>query len=200
MILTTNILLDKYRQFADPHGKIRRLTQKGELVLLTKGLYTDDEHISGFYAAGAIYGPSYISFNTALSYWGMIPEAVYTVTSATTRKLKKKYFSNKIGDFTYRDIPPAAYPFGIKIIEENGYRFLIASKEKALCDKLYEIPPIQSQKELIHVLFDDMRLDQDLFSDLNRDDIYFIVEKYRSNNLRLLEKYLRRIHHEYSNR
>lgn len=196
MITTTNMLLDKYHSFSDPHGKIRRLVQKDELILLTKGLYIDDKNISGFYVAGAMYGPSYISFNSALSYWGLIPEAVYSITSATTQKGKKKKYSNKIGDFTYRDIPSGAYPYGIQIIEENGYRFMIASKEKALCDKLYEIPPVKNQKELVHVLFDDMRIDQDSFFKLNHEDIYFIVERYHSNNLRLLAKYLRRIHGE----
>ena len=196
MIFSTNVLLQKYKSFVDPYGKIRRLVQKKDLLQLAKGLYTDDQNISGFYVANAIYGPSYISFNSALSYWGMIPEAVYSITSATTKKLKKKSYSNFLAEFTYRDVPPQVYPYGIKIVEENGYRFMIASKEKALCDKLYELPVIKNQKELVHVLFDDMRLDYDAFLSLNRSDIYFLAEKYHSNNVDLLEKYLRRINHE----
>ena len=96
MILTTSILLDKYKEFGDPYGKIRRLIKNKDLFLLSKGLYTDNSNISGLYVANAIYGPSYISFDTALSYWGMIPEAVYSVTSATTQKLKKKKYNNFI--------------------------------------------------------------------------------------------------------
>ena len=196
MIYSSNLLIEKYKNFADPFGKIRRLVQNGELIQLSKGLYSDDSKISGLYVAGAIYGPSYISFNTALSYWGMIPEAVYSVTCATTKKNKKKHYTNSIADFYYRDIPITAYPYGIKIIEENGYSFMIATKEKALCDKLYELPNIKNQKELERLLFEDMRINQNLFLQLDRNDIYFIAEKYHSNNVRLLEKYLRRINHE----
>lgn len=199
MIFSTNVLINNFKDFADPYGKIRRLVQKRELILLSKGLYTDDTHISGFYVANAIYGPSYISFNSALSYWGMIPEAVYSITSATTRKLKKKHYSNDIADFTYRDVPPEVYPYGIRIINENGYSFMIASPEKALCDKLYDLPIIKTQKELIHVLFDDLRLDIDCFEKLNRDDIYFLAAKYHSNNIKLLEKYMRRLDREQCN-
>lgn len=196
MIYSSNLLIEKYKNFADPFGKIRRLVQNGELIQLSKGLYSDDSKISGLYIAGAIYGPSYISFNTALGYWGMIPEAVYSVTCATTKKNKKKHYTNKIADFYYRDIPITAYPYGVKIIEENGYSFMIATKEKALCDKLYDLPNIKNQKELEKILFEDMRINQDLFLQLDRKDIYFIAEKYHSNNVKLLEKYLRRINHE----
>lgn len=192
MILTTNVLLDEYKEFGDPYGKIRRLVKNKGLFLLSKGLYTDSSHISGLYVANAIYGPSYVSFNTALSYWGMIPEAVYNITSATTQKMKKKTYSNFIGQFTYRDVPLKVFPFGIKIIEENGYRFMIASREKALCDKLYELPVVRTQKELEFMLFNDMRLDYDSFLNLSVKDIDFLATKYHSVNVLLLAKFLRR--------
>ena len=192
MILTTNVLLDEYKEFGDPYGKIRRLVKNKDLFLLSKGLYTDSSHISGLYVANAIYGPSYVSFNTALSYWGMIPEAVYNITSATTQKMKKKTYSNFIGQFTYRDVPLKVFPFGIKIIEENGYRFMIASREKALCDKLYELPVVRTQKELEFMLFNDMRLDYDSFLNLSVKDIDFLATKYHSVNVLLLAKFLRR--------
>lgn len=199
MILTTNILLDEYKEFGDPYGKIRRLVKNKDLFLLSKGLYTDSSHISGLYVANAIYGPSYVSFNTALSYWGMIPEAVYNITSATTQKMKKKTYSNFIGQFTYRDVPLKVFPFGIKIIEENGYRFMIASREKALCDKLYELPVVRTQKELEFMLFNDMRLDYDSFLNLSVKDIDFLATKYHSVNVLLLAKFLRRKVNEYHN-
>ena len=89
-----------------------------------------------------------------------------------------------------------AYPFGIKIIEENGYRFMIASREKALCDKLYELPVIKTQKELDFMLFNDMRLDYDSFFNLSVRDIDFLATKYHSSNILLLAKFLRRKVHE----
>ena len=84
------------------------------------------------------------------------------------------------------------YPFGILIKEENGYVYRIATPEKALCDKLYIMPPVMSQKELAILLFDDLRIDQTEFEKLNTDDILEIGPKYRSNNLKFLMKYLKR--------
>ena len=196
MILSTNVILDRLRDYSNQYGKIGRLVKEGKLIPLTKGLYEDNPNVSGLYLANAIYGPSYISFNYALAYYGLIPEAVYEFTSATTEKKKKKSFNNRFGTFSYRDIPPQAYPYGIIIKEEGEYTFMIASKEKALCDKLYELPPVSNQKELEKLLFQDMRIDEYEFEKLNRNDIYFIAPKYHSNNLKHLANYLRRKYHE----
>ena len=106
------------------------------------------------------------------------------------------FFNNRFGSFSYRDIPVDAYPYGINIIEEGEYSYMIASKEKALCDKLYELPPVKNQKELEELLFNDMRIDKIEFDNLNRQDIYFIVPKYHTNNLKHLANYLRRKYHE----
>ena len=196
MILSTNVILNQLKNYANPYGKIGRLVKEGKLIPLTKGLYVDNTNVSGLYLANAIYGPSYISFNYALSYYGLIPEAVYEFTSATTEKKKKKLFNNRFGTFSYRDIPVDAYPYGINIIEEGEYSFMIASKEKALCDKLYELPPVKNQRELIVLLFSDMRIDEVEFDKLNRNEIYFIAPKYHVNNLKHLVNYLKRKYHE----
>ena len=196
MIITTNQLLEQLHEYANPFGKIARMVKSKELFPLTKGLYENDEKASGFYLAGAIYGPSYISFNTALSYHGLIPEAVYAFTNATCCKLKKKEYRNSFGTFTYRDIPEEAYPYGIEIVEKDRYSFRIATAEKALCDKLYELPLVRSQKELEKLLFEDLRLDEEAFLQLKKEDIYFLAPKYHSTNVNLLEKYLRRKNHE----
>lgn len=196
MILSTNIILERLKQYANPFCKMGRLVKKKKLIPLTKGLYEDNINASGLYLANAIYGVSYISFNYALSYYGLIPEAVYEFTSATTEKKKRKSFINRFGTFTYRDIPVDAFPYGIRIITEGDYSFMIASKEKALCDKLYDLPPVKNQKELIETLFNDMRIDETEFDNLNRQDIYFIAPKYHANNLKHLVNYLRRKYHE----
>ena len=196
MILSTNVILDQLKNYANPYGKMGRLVKEGKLIPLTKGLYENNANVSGVYLANAIYGPSYISFNYALAYYGLIPEAVYEFTSATTEKKKKKSFNNRFGTFSYRDVPVDAYPYGVNIIEEGGYSFMMASKEKALCDKLYELPPVKNLKELEELLFNDMRIDETEFDNLNREDIYFIAPKYRVNNLKHLANYLRRRHHE----
>ena len=192
MILTTSMLLDQLKEYGDPAGKIMRMKREGELFQLTRGIYESDKNVSGYCLAGAIFGPSYLSFDYALSVYGLIPEAVYTFTSATFDKKKVREQENHFGRFTYRDVPSEAYPFGIMIKEENGYVYQMATQEKALCDKLYTMPPVTSQKEIERMLFEDLRIDRTEFEKLNADVILQVGDKYHCNNLKYLMKYLRR--------
>lgn len=192
MILTTSMLLDQLQRYSDPAGKILRMKREGELLQLTRGIYETDKNAPGYCLAGAIFGPSYLSFDYALSFYGLIPEAVYTFTSATFDKKKVREQENHFGRFTYRDVPPEAYPFGIVIKEENGYVYQMATQEKALCDKLYTMPPVTSQKEIERMLFEDLRIYRNEFEKLHTDEILQIGDRYHSNNLKYLMKYLRR--------
>ena len=192
MNFTTQMLIEQYQNYANPKAKIKRLVDGGALYPVTRGIYENDSHTPGYCLAGAIFGPSYLSFDYALSVYGLIPEAVYTFTSATFDKKKVREQENHFGRFTFRDVPPEVYPFGIVIKEENGYVYQIATPEKALCDKLYTMPPVTSQKEIERMLFEDLRIDRSEFEKLNVHEILQIGEKYHSNNLKYLMKYLRR--------
>jgi hypothetical protein len=192
MILSAAMLSEKLNNYSDQAGKIMRMKKNGDIIPLVRGIYTDDKNIPAYLLAGTIYGPSYISFDYALSLHGLIPEAVYTVTSATFEKKKIKEYNNYFGHFYYHDIPSEAYPFGISVNTENEYHYLLATPEKALCDKLYIMPPVTSQKDIETMLFDDLRIDRVLFYKLNFEDIFQIEEKYHSNNIKYLAKYLRR--------
>ncbi|MBQ0026411.1 MAG: hypothetical protein KBS79_03475 [Lachnospiraceae bacterium] len=188
MIYTTQTLSDKLQSYSDPLGKIMRMTQKGELYTLTRGLYESDRSTPGHYLAPAIYGPSYLSFDYALSHYGLIPEAVYTYTSATFDKKKSKEYINSFGRYTYCDVPKACYSFGVRVVEENGYSYMIATPEKALCDKLYSVSPVKSLKELENLLFFDLRIDRFAFEQLNKRDLSELCDLYHSNNMRYLKK------------
>ncbi len=192
MILTTSMLIDQLKDFSDPSGKIMRMKANGELFQLTRGFYETDGTVPGYCLAGVIFGPSYLSFDYALSVYGLIPETVYTYTSATFDKKKAKKLSNHFGRFTYRDVPSGVYPFGIVIREENGYIYQIASPEKALCDKLYTMPPVTSRRDIEKMLFEDLRIDTSEFTKLDFNGILQIGDMYHSNNLKYLQKYLRR--------
>lgn len=193
MIKTSQMLLQEYSTYAKPYDKINRLVKAGELIPIVKGLYETNRSTPAHYLAGSICGPSYLSFEFALSYYGLIPEAVYTFTSATFCKRKTKKFETPFGFYSYQDVPEQAYPFGIKINNENGYSFHIATPEKALCDKLYSLSPLQNQSELQYLLFEDLRIDENEFAKLNKQDIELLAEKYKSTNVSLLAKYIRRI-------
>ena len=176
--------------YTDVTGKIRREVQGGRLVQVARGLYETDARTDGKYLAGAIYGPSYLSFDYALSVHALIPEAVYDYTSATFRKGKTKRYENAFGTFLYHDVPAAVYPLGVEIKVEGGYSYQIASPEKALCDKLYSLSPVYSVRALKELLFDDLRIDEAAFYTLQKDDISQLAPLYRATNLKLLAKFM----------
>jgi len=190
MIVTTLYLKEKYKDYTDVNGKIKRDIDKGILFPLVRGIYETNSSVDGFLLASYIYGPSYLSFEYALSFHNIIPERVVVYTNATFNKRKSKFYQNHFGLFTYRDVPNTAFPFSVKAYEENGYAYFIASPEKALCDLLYIKEPVRSIKELKMVLFDDLRINKDAFGQLNFGDILFLSYKYISNNMKYLRKYI----------
>jgi predicted transcriptional regulator of viral defense system len=193
MIKTTGMILNEQGQYASPMHKLLRMVQKGEYIKIAKGLYETDRSTSGYLLAGSIYGPSYLSFEFALGYYGMIPEAVYTFTSATFEKKKKKTFINPFGTYTYMDVPSSVYPMGLEIIEEGNYAFMIASREKAICDQLYKMGPVANYEELQTLLFINLRIDEQEFKKINLENLGILAERYPSRNVKKLYGLMRRM-------
>lgn len=95
-----------------------------------------------FMVANKIYEPSYVSMESALAYYGVIPETVLGVTSVSSRKTK--HYESAWGIFRYRSVKPQ-YLIGYQVIENSpGIKFKIAYLEKALLDYLYLNPEIRS--------------------------------------------------------
>ena len=192
MILTNDIIKLNLQEYSNKDTKICREVKNGNLIKIINGLYETDSNINGYLLAGSIYGPSYLSFDFALYYYGLIPEKVTAFTSATFDKKKKKMYENQFGVFLYRDVPSNVYPLGINLIEENGYIYQIATPEKALCDKLYTLSPIKNMSELENVLYNDLRIDIEELNKFNVQDLKEISNSYHSTNVDLLYRYMRR--------
>lgn len=186
IIKTTKMLIQDYASYSNPKMKIGRLVKEGKLIPIIQGIYETDKSIPGYYLSGIIYDPSYLSFEFALSWYGFIPETVYNYTSASYSKKKKKEYDTYFGRFTYRDVPTSVYPYGTKIIEENGYGFIIASEEKAICDELYKCSPCSNKKELCALLFEDLRLDENTFWNADLDMMIELASLYKNKNHHLL--------------
>lgn len=191
MIITVQQLKEKYAHLSDPMGKISRDIKNKKIFPLVKGVYETDANVHGSKLAQFIYGPSYLSFDYVLYTHGLIPEVVYnTFTSATFNKRKVKTYMNYFGTFIYRDVPREVFNLGVLAITDGPYSYQIATMEKALCDKLYTLSPAKSIKDLKKMLFEDLRIDEELFSTLNKGDILKIAPLYHSKNLNLLVKFI----------
>ena len=124
---------------------LHRYSKKGYITRIKRGLYILlDTSISEFFIASKLYEPSYISLETALSYWGVIPETVYEITSVTPNATRRFETTGKI--FSYTKIKKEAFA-GYKIEKQGGLGFYIADAEKAFVDLNY-MRMIKNQKPL----------------------------------------------------
>ena len=192
MIITNKLAKFNFIDYSNKNNKISREIKDGKLFKIIPGLYETVSNTPGYLLAGSIYGPSYISFEFALSFYGLIPERVTTITCATFGKKKKKQYNTDFGFFTYRDVPMTAYLEEIIIKEENNYSYQIATPEKALCDKLYTLAPLNNYNNLENMLFNDLRIDEEEFKKLDTSKIEMLSELYHSTNVDLLARYKRR--------
>lgn len=196
MVYFKDLAIKNYNDYSNKNTKLLRDIKDKKLFKITNGLYETDSNTPGYLLASSIYGPSYISFEYALSYYGLIPERVTTITCATFEKKKKKEYITDFGTFTYRDIPSSAYPEEIILKEENNYSYQIATPEKALCDKLYTLSPLFNYNNLENMLFNDLRIDEEAFNKLDILKINKLSKLYHSTNVELLAKYMRRSKNE----
>ncbi|MCX5667046.1 MAG: hypothetical protein NTY34_01885 [Candidatus Omnitrophica bacterium] len=119
-------------------NNLARWLTRGYVSRLRRNLYEfadkEETKISDLYVANRLYGPSYVSLETALSFYSIIPDIAAGVTSVTTGPTRT--FRNKYGAFFYRTCRKKAFT-GYRIIASEGSRIYIADKEKALVDFLY---------------------------------------------------------------
>ncbi len=188
-------LADRLATYAKPRDKVRTLLRAGEIVRIKKGLYVFGETYrrnpwSREVLADLIYGPSYISLDYALSYYGFIPERVVVVTSVTLSRSRR--FETPLGLFTYRRLSRRKYSIGIDQQTLAEQHFLIATPAKALADKVWTDHRFTPRKteDFRAYLLDDLRIDPDALSRIDRTMIELIAENYGSRKVRLLRDYL----------
>lgn len=130
-----------------------------------------------FVIANIIYSPSYISLECALSYYGIIPEKTFLITSITTKKTYN--FKTSIGNFSYRKIKKELF-FGYELKKINNQSFLIATPEKALADYFY-LNPKNSSKEHIY----EMRINKSILNTLlSEKRIDEILDRFNDKNVK----------------
>lgn len=159
------VVMEALVEYNRPNDKVSELVRSGELISLRRGLYipgpdTDLPSPDAFLIGNHMRGPSYISLESAMSYWGMIPERVFEISSVTLKSTK--LYDTPIGRFSYRRVASPYYSFGIQRVELAPQQMaMVASREKALCDKIVLSPGVllRSVGQTRAYLVDDLRLD-----------------------------------------
>ncbi len=190
MILDSHILHDRLAEYASPKAKITRLIKKKELIHLRRGLFLEDEAVPKQVLAPIIYGPSYLSFQYALSVYGLIPEKADTFISASYRKNKNKRFQTPVGTYLYLYLPSNVYRFGLNLLAEGGYNYLMACPEKALCDSVYKVSSIKTFHDIETLLFEDWRMEREDLLGMNRAFINQAAPFYGKSSVEILARWM----------
>jgi hypothetical protein len=193
------VLMECLKDFARPRDKISALLRDKSIVRVKKGLYVFGptyarRPFSKETLANLIYGPSYISLDYALHFYGFIPESVETITCVT--RARARSFSTPVGRFTYHPVPRAAYPIGVDRKEREEGRFvLMAMPEKAWADKLHADrgTAIRNQAEMRDYLVKHLRVELNALKDLDPVLLSRIAKAYRSRKIRFLCAIVRRL-------
>ncbi|MDR0823033.1 MAG: hypothetical protein LBN20_04565 [Endomicrobium sp.] len=165
-IINSSDIVRKYKG-QTAYNQLNTWTKKGLLIQLKRGLYIlnkDDRKIAigNYFIANQLYQPSYISMESALSLYELIPDTTAAITSISTKKTMT--IDNPFASFTYQHIKSKAYR-GFKLeIDNNNLNYFIAEPEKAILDFLY---------------FN--------LSDIDRQDTEIFEKSYRFQNLDILD-------------
>lgn len=141
--------------------RLNNWQDKGYIKKVIKGYYIfSDLEINEsvlYIIANNIYQPSYISLEMALSYYGLIPESVYEITSCSSKRTYA--FNTKIANFSYRKIRPELM-FGYQLVSYQNHNFKIVEIEKAILDYFYVNPRIKTEEE-----FAELRINKETFQE-----------------------------------
>lgn len=190
------LAMDRLKGYAAPRNKLKQLCESKQVVRLKRGLYvrSPGEEVNPLVLAGLIYGPSYVSLETALVFYGLIPERTAEVTSIclgkATRKVKR--FQTPLGRFSYRPVNERVFSFGFKLATEDGANYFLAEPEKALCDRIALVRGLSTMQEVRSLVFDDLRIDPEALRSFRVPLVNEISSRYQRRNVKAFALWLAR--------
>lgn len=196
--VTASVLESLFPHIKGGNQKIRLLERDRQIIRLKRGLYVCSPEVTGKLLsteliANHLYAPSYVSMASALRYYGLIPEAVYTKQSMTLKHSKD--FDTQLGRFEYTHISKEAFSVGLTSVRKEGYAFIMATPEKALCDLIANSPQVNLRylKDAKIYLEEDIRLEMEDFMQMNFEvfEDYIHVGK-KADSIRTLLKLLKK--------
>lgn len=169
--VSTGVLCSALPGLRAPQARLALLQQRGELIPLRRNLYLCSDGRAGYsrgLIANHLLAPSYVSYETVLFQEGLIPERVHVVKSSCLTRSRR--FENATGVYDYIRVPQGYYAVGVTMHRtEQGYVYLRATPEKALCDLVLDSVGLRLQsRRAAGVYLDEfLRMDQDARMRLN---------------------------------
>ncbi len=173
---------------------LKRAMQAGEVLRINRGLYCLAakylrHKIDPLVLAQRIFGPSYISLETALSYHNWIPEAVYSITSTSLDRSRE--FQTPLGHFSFTRVPQDTFFADVERVENEsaGGSFLLASPLKALADYVYVH---KLDWNSARPVVESLRVDESSLASLTTDSFETLMDNYPSHRVRRFLRGLRK--------
>jgi hypothetical protein len=166
------------------YGLVKRAIAGGQILPARRGLYClapkyQRKKLNLYALAQHIYGPSYVSLESALRWHGWIPEAVYTVTNASLGKSKE--FKTPLGVFGYTRVPQKIFYTGVECLtDEAGDVFFMASPIKALADYVYVHKKDWTGLE---AAAGDLRIEPEELTSVTSNEVDLLIENYTSRRV-----------------
>jgi predicted transcriptional regulator of viral defense system len=167
----------------EPDFHRRRLNEwqeKGYIKKLRRGYYIFSGVIENeemlFLIANHLYVPSYVSFESALSYYGLLPEGVYSITSASAKKTAR--FSTPIAEFTYHGMKQELF-FGYQLQKLGNQSYKIAEIEKVVLDYLYVNPNIAKEADFYEWRFNSV----EFLAKVDHSKLFEYAEAFHNKSL-----------------
>lgn len=179
--------------YSDPSALLVRMEKAGHLYRLRKGVYAFTKNFDPLTAAGVLHGPSYISFETALAYYGLIPERVEQIMSVVDGR--PVTYNTPVGLFRYYSQCRSLYAAGVTLEIGEEHTLHIATKEKAVLDTLDRAKlkaRMMSPEKVLEYVVDGLRIDYDQVKKLSRRKIKKMSSMYRNLGPRRLSDALLR--------
>lgn len=172
--VTKETIASLYPTISGVNQKVAALEHSGKIIRLKRGLYVvnpnwSEKRINLELVANHIYSPSYVSLQTALRTYGLIPERVARIQSMTLKHSRR--FDNQLGIFDYTYVTRDYFPIGIRREQTPEGSFLIACPEKALCDLVISTAGVNLRyvSQARTFLEDDLRLNMDAFGNFDKN-------------------------------
>ena len=183
--ITRGALVQLLAGYSRPNDKLSEWLNREVLIPLKRGMYLvgpnwRSETVCLPLIANRLYGPSCVSLEYALSWHGMIPERVAEVTSVCTRR--GRLMTNPLGTFSYTTVPRELFSVGLVIDSDSINHFWIASREKAICDKVLVTRNLKAvgRASMLDFLFEDQRVDPDSLADFD----FTVLDAYEKSGLK----------------
>ena len=162
------------------YGLMKRALKSGQIIRLRRGIYClskkHQRHGINLYALGQqLYGPSFVSMESALLYHGWIPEGVFFTTCVCMKKSLS--FATPLGRFDYRHVPSIVFYEGVERIEEQQEAYFMASPWKALCDYVYVHKKVWAS---VDPLIKSLRIDEQELQHAGREELLSLKQNTQS--------------------